>query len=124
MLHTSTAPLTLSSFSEPIRAVIEDAREQRMSLCQSLRQYVFVHQAIVEGALAIVDELRAAEAGSESAQADVSMSTLQAPPSMRPNKAKRRRSTMDADVIREDSKGAVSLSKRPSIKRVADGSRA
>jgi protein tyrosine phosphatase len=124
MLHTSTAPLTLSSFSEPIRAVIEDAREQRMSLCQSLRQYVFVHQAIVEGALAIVDELRAAEAGSESAQADVSMSTLQAPPSMRPNKAKRRRSTMDADVIREDSKGAVSLSKRPSIKRVTDGSRA
>ncbi|KAI0073817.1 hypothetical protein K474DRAFT_1567419, partial [Panus rudis PR-1116 ss-1] len=28
--------------------VIEDMREQRMSLCQSLRQYVFVHRAIIE----------------------------------------------------------------------------
>ena len=27
-----------------------------MSLCQSLRQYVFVHRAIIEGALMIVDE--------------------------------------------------------------------
>jgi len=31
-------------------------REQRMSLCQSLRQYVFVHRAIIEGSLMIVDE--------------------------------------------------------------------
>jgi len=29
-----------------------------MSLCQSLRQYVFVHAAVVEGALRIVDEER------------------------------------------------------------------
>ena len=32
-------------------------REQRMSLCQTLRQYVFVHLAILEGSLDIVDEL-------------------------------------------------------------------
>jgi hypothetical protein len=31
-------------------------REQRMSLCQSLRQYVFAHRVILEGALEIVDE--------------------------------------------------------------------
>lgn len=49
-----------SSFAEPIRQVLEDMREQRMSLCQSLRQYVFAHRAILEGALDIVDEMRAA----------------------------------------------------------------
>ncbi|KAG8776469.1 hypothetical protein FRC15_011925 [Serendipita sp. 397] len=48
-----------SSFAEPVREILEDLREQRMSLCQSLRQYVFVHRAIVEGALEIVDEAKA-----------------------------------------------------------------
>ncbi|KAI0716182.1 hypothetical protein C8T65DRAFT_768879 [Cerioporus squamosus] len=55
-LHDDTSPPLLSSYQEPIRRVIEDMREQRMSLCQSLRQYVFVHRAIIEGALMIVDE--------------------------------------------------------------------
>lgn len=50
-----TPPL-LSTFGDPIRRILEDIREQRMSLCQSLRQYVFVHRAIVEGSLMIVDE--------------------------------------------------------------------
>ena len=50
-----TPPL-LSTFGEPIRRILEDMREQRMSLCQSLRQYVFVHRAIIEGSLMIVDE--------------------------------------------------------------------
>jgi len=54
------SPPMLSSFAEPIREVLEDMREQRMSLCQSLRQYVFAHRAIVKGALDLVDE--AAEA--------------------------------------------------------------
>ncbi|TBU39645.1 hypothetical protein BD309DRAFT_1022005 [Dichomitus squalens] len=55
-LHDDTSPPLLSSYDEPIRKVVEDMREQRMSLCQSLRQYVFVHRAIIEGALMIVDE--------------------------------------------------------------------
>jgi len=29
-----------------------------MSLCQSLRQYVFVHRTVIEGALQLVDEER------------------------------------------------------------------
>jgi protein tyrosine phosphatase len=49
-------PPMLSTFGEPIRRILEDMREQRMSLCQSLRQYVFVHRAIIEGSLMIVDE--------------------------------------------------------------------
>lgn len=55
-LHDDTSPPLLSAYDEPVRRVIEDMREQRMSLCQSLRQYVFVHRAIIEGALRIVDE--------------------------------------------------------------------
>jgi tyrosine-protein phosphatase 2/3 len=54
------SPPMPSAFTEPIREVLEDMREQRMSLCQSLRQYVFVHLAIIKGALDLVDE--AAEA--------------------------------------------------------------
>ena len=57
-LHGDMSPPLLSTYHEPIRRVVEDMREQRMSLCQSLRQYVFVHRAIIEGALMIVDEER------------------------------------------------------------------
>jgi tyrosine-protein phosphatase 2/3 len=60
-LHALSPPVLLSSFEEPIWEVVQDMREQRMSLCQSLRQYVFVHAAIIEGALMIVDEERKRE---------------------------------------------------------------
>ncbi|KDQ54952.1 hypothetical protein JAAARDRAFT_38069 [Jaapia argillacea MUCL 33604] len=59
-LHQADSPPPLSSYVEPIRAIVEDMREQRMSLCQSLRQYVFVHRAIIEGAIQLVDEDEAA----------------------------------------------------------------
>ena len=57
-LHDDASPLPLSSFDDPICEVVQDMREQRMSLCQSLRQYVFVHAAVIEGALMIADEER------------------------------------------------------------------
>ncbi|CAE7132991.1 unnamed protein product [Rhizoctonia solani] len=56
----------LGSMDEPIREVLEDMREQRMSLCQSLRQYVFVHRAVVEGVLAMVDESKKRQGESNS----------------------------------------------------------
>lgn len=60
-LHDNSSPPLLSTYNDPVRRVIEDMREQRMSLCQSLRQYVFVHRAIIEGALRIMDEERRRE---------------------------------------------------------------
>ncbi|RDB29255.1 Receptor-type tyrosine-protein phosphatase gamma [Hypsizygus marmoreus] len=61
-LHADVGtPGELSGYEEPIWEVVQDMREQRMSLCQSLRQYVFVHAAVIEGALGIVDEERERE---------------------------------------------------------------
>lgn len=60
-LHGMVTPPPLSSFDNPIYEIIQDMRKQRMSLCQSLRQYIFVHAAILEGALMIVDEERQRE---------------------------------------------------------------
>ena len=60
-LHGMVTPPPLSSFDNPIYEIIQDMRKQRMSLCQSLRQYIFVHAAILEGALMIVDEERQKE---------------------------------------------------------------
>lgn len=57
-LHQDLSPAPLMSHTNPIWTVVQDMREQRMSLCQSLRQYVFVHAAVIEGALMIVDEQR------------------------------------------------------------------
>lgn len=57
-LHEDRSPQPLSKYEDPIWEVVQDMREQRMSLCQSLRQYVFVHAAVIEGALMIVDEER------------------------------------------------------------------
>ncbi|EAU92937.2 protein-tyrosine-phosphatase [Coprinopsis cinerea okayama7 len=55
-LHGTSTPPSLDNYEDPILEVIQDMREQRMSLCQSLRQYVFVHMAIIEGALMILDD--------------------------------------------------------------------
>ncbi|EIW86338.1 hypothetical protein CONPUDRAFT_68880 [Coniophora puteana RWD-64-598 SS2] len=57
-LHSELSPPLLSSYDDPICTVVQDMREQRMSLCQSLRQYVFVHAAVIEGALMLADEER------------------------------------------------------------------
>ncbi|KZT58402.1 hypothetical protein CALCODRAFT_494884 [Calocera cornea HHB12733] len=54
----SRTPTPLSELEpDPIQKVLEDMREQRMSLCQSLNQYVFCHRAICEGAIELAEEI-------------------------------------------------------------------
>lgn len=155
----------LSTLDEPIHRVIEDMREQRMSLCQSLRQYVFVHRAVIEGVLMLVDEERTvygkawkdneledlsksvlarfpnvstkqgatSEGGSIESVADAVMSAADTGGSgpahsfasssegskshmeASPTKVKRRASP--TELPKEDRRGDMRMSKRPSIKR-------
>ncbi|KAJ2928882.1 hypothetical protein H1R20_g8357, partial [Candolleomyces eurysporus] len=66
-LHRDGSPVPLDISADPIWDIVKDMRQQRMSLCQSLRQYVFVHLAIIEGALMVLDEERNAEMGNGAA---------------------------------------------------------
>jgi len=107
----------LTSYEEPVWQVIQDMREQRMSLCQSLRQYVFVHAAVIEGALMVVDEEREASGKS-------SPVTSHGPGRVRVNSAllnvtpgKGKRGASPTELLKKDKKGDVSLAKRPSVKR-------
>ncbi|KAF8480886.1 hypothetical protein DFH94DRAFT_648925, partial [Russula ochroleuca] len=135
------SPALLSTLDEPIHRVIEDMREQRMSLCQSLRQYVFVHRAVIEGVLMLVDEERTAygKAWKDNELEDLSKSVLARFPNistkqaatseggsiewaadashmeMSPTKVKRRASP--TELPKEDRRGDMRMSKRPSIKR-------
>ncbi|CED83806.1 Protein tyrosine phosphatase [Phaffia rhodozyma] len=54
----STQDVTLSDLQDPVLNVLEDMREQRMSLCQTLRQFVFAYRVIIQGTLDMVEEER------------------------------------------------------------------
>ncbi|KAF7972561.1 hypothetical protein HWV62_17678 [Athelia sp. TMB] len=136
-LHADASPPPISSYEEPVWQIVQDMREQRMSLCQSLRQYVFVHAALIEGALMVADEERARARGEaeapaaqlfaadmvdtpmeEPAPAPAKAKTQAKPPmhlAMSPSKSKRGASP--TELLRKDMKGEVSLAKKPSIKR-------
>ncbi|TFK57715.1 hypothetical protein OE88DRAFT_165616 [Heliocybe sulcata] len=140
-LHQDDSPPLLSSYKDPIRTVVEDMREQRMSLCQSLRQYVFVHRAIIEGALRVVDkekELYPEESELERGRSDTErhairkdfaptgrllspasaldgmphrLATLQSSPT------KHKRLASPTELIKEGKEGQLRLAKRPSVKK-------
>ncbi|KAJ6626986.1 hypothetical protein B0H10DRAFT_1997537 [Mycena sp. CBHHK59/15] len=126
------SPTRLSALEDPIWEVVQDMREQRMSLCQSLRQYVFVHAAIIEGALMVVDE--------ERVRGGHTWRPAVPPPPRRPAASARtrplgltllpswddgasgtlstgKRLASPTELLKEDKKGEIVLSKRPSIKR-------
>ncbi|OCF39291.1 hypothetical protein I317_06916 [Kwoniella heveanensis CBS 569] len=54
--HRTPSPIT--EMENPVPAVLEGMRVQRMSLVQSLRQYLFVHRAIITNYLHMLDEER------------------------------------------------------------------
>lgn len=41
---SKTTPSPITDMPEPVKNVLENMRIQRMSLCQSLRQYAFVYR--------------------------------------------------------------------------------
>ncbi|KAG2160187.1 uncharacterized protein EDB93DRAFT_1074770 [Suillus bovinus] len=130
-LHQDLSPAPLMSHTNPIWTVVQDMREQRMSLCQSLRQYVFVHAAVIEGALMIMDEERTPSKNSGNVEIpsvgriqcsqdrtrsfpagmQSSASSSQVHHTSSPSKWKRGPSP--TELLREDK----SFAKRPSIKR-------
>ncbi|KAI6133416.1 hypothetical protein EDD16DRAFT_23189 [Pisolithus croceorrhizus] len=147
-LHLDISPPLLSSYPNPICTVIQDMREQRMSLCQSLRQYVFVHAAVIEGALQIVDEERElwGDSGGSDDGPELSAKgwvggevqdtwfedassgvggdqhfTTAVPPSsiLSSSPSKGKRGPSPTELLKEDKTGALSLAKRPSVKRKA-----
>lgn len=144
-LHRDESPPLLSTYDEPIRQVLEDMREQRMSLCQSLRQYVFVHRAIIEGALDILAEEQARVSsegsGSGSGEEKVSGESAgeegklvgggadrsegeseggdKAPPLPAIAVVTGKRGASPTELVKESELGGVVLHKRPSLRRKA-----
>ncbi|KAG1865541.1 hypothetical protein DFJ58DRAFT_655346 [Suillus subalutaceus] len=120
-LHQDLSPAPLMAHTNPIWTIVQDMREQRMSLCQSLRQYVFVHAAVIEGALMMVDEERelwgectGSEGSPESVRVSASGSQMHHTSS---SPSKWKRAPSPTELLREDKSGIVSFAKRPSIKR-------
>ena len=147
------SPILLSTLDEPIHRVIEDMREQRMSLCQSLRQYVFVHRAVIEGVLMLIEDERklygktwkdtdledlskfvsarlpaelatTSESGSVRSTLDVGGSGLtgssggeESKSSMGVPSSQGKRRASPTELPKEDRRGDMRMSKRPSIKR-------
>ncbi|KAH8103253.1 hypothetical protein DFH11DRAFT_1655328 [Phellopilus nigrolimitatus] len=114
-MRADDSPPLLSSFEEPIRQILEDMREQRMSLCQSLRQYVFVHNAVIEGALRIVDEERRRAGLEDGDLLDIDPAAIASvAPKMQTTG---KRGASPTELLKKDKKGEVALAKRPSVKR-------
>lgn len=125
-LHSKEPPRLLSTLDEPIRQILEDMREQRMSLCQTLRQYVFVHSAIIEGSLVVLDEEvdRAMKAGilcsgsiSSSKISKKCAESTYTVPTFTIKRSTGKRGASPTELPKEGKKGEVVLSKRPSLKR-------
>ncbi|KAJ3807015.1 hypothetical protein F5876DRAFT_48914 [Lentinula aff. lateritia] len=126
-LHHDNSPQALSNLGEPLLEVLQDMREQRMSLCQSLRQYVFVHAAVIEGALMIVDEERERERKTMRMDVDDIPSMKQSVSSVTGTSSSSsrhswttttgKRVASPTELPKEDKKGAQMLFKRPSIKK-------
>jgi protein tyrosine phosphatase len=118
-LHEDYSPLALTTFDDPIWEVVQDMREQRMSLCQSLRQYVFVHAAIIEGALMVLDQEK------ESTQPKIQQASTLTPDSvygsedafMASSVSIGKRGASPTELLKEGKTGKVLEPKRPSIKR-------
>ncbi|CAK9780732.1 unnamed protein product [Cutaneotrichosporon oleaginosum] len=131
--HRAATPL--SSLKEPILEVLQSMRVQRMSLVQSLRQYLFVHRAIIANYLDIADdEARRRSSGydTQSTLSRSSVATAATSVSASEDDSHIKRKPSSADLqpevdtrlhtvaglrLSEGSEGAVNLAKRASFKK-------
>ncbi|KAF7310464.1 hypothetical protein HMN09_00588800 [Mycena chlorophos] len=120
--HNGPAPVLLSTLENPISEVLQDMRTQRMSLCQSLRQYVFVHAAIIEGALMVADEERARARVALRLPRTVASRPRLVLDDVHSSPTTGKRLASPTELPKEDKKGEIALSKRPSIKRKQESS--
>jgi protein-tyrosine phosphatase len=120
-LHKDVTPPNLTSFEDPIWEVVQDMREQRMSLCQTLRQYVFVHAAVIEGALMVLDDEKMVKNGLAMPvpRTTSPASSLRSvvPSDNTSLTASNKRGASPTELLKENKAGDVMLSKRPSMKR-------
>ncbi|WRT66591.1 uncharacterized protein IL334_003550 [Kwoniella shivajii] len=117
-------PSPVSEMEDPVASVLEGMRVQRMSLVQSLRQYLFVHRAIIHNYLHILDEEKASEPTRPSPLPTTESSFNSSSSSMdEEGHVKRRASPTELEEIenpllkREIDKSG-GLSKRPSFKKM------
>jgi hypothetical protein len=130
--HRVATPL--SSMKEPILEVLQGMRVQRMSLVQSLRQYLFVHRAIITHYLEMVDEeaRRRSSASDQSVLSGSSAATGATSVSASEDDSHIKRKPSSADLqpevdtrlhsvadlrLSEGGDGAVNLAKRASFKK-------
>lgn len=109
-----------------------------MSLCQSLRQYVFVHNAIIEGSLLVVDQEKERFGLHGINLAELTPPELEpllrggfmSPDSFDKDESSRvgdkqiqtqittgKRGASPTELLKKDKMGEVALAKRPSVKR-------
>jgi len=68
---SKTTPSPITDMPEPVKNVLENMRIQRMSLCQSLRQYAFVYRSVIYGYLDMLDEETQAAEEAQAAHDDL-----------------------------------------------------
>ncbi|WVR06810.1 hypothetical protein IAU60_003846 [Kwoniella sp. DSM 27419] len=130
-------PSPVSQLDNPVPSVLEGMRVQRMSLVQSLRQYLFVHRAIIHNYVHMLDEFRASGELNGIKSARSRASSLPAHSGLTATSgswstedeahSKRRASPTELDgdarlaAARGNTGGASGLSKRPSFKKMRQG---
>lgn len=131
--HRVATPL--SSLKEPILEVLQSMRVQRMSLVQSLRQYLFVHRSVIANYVEMVDDQARRRSSASDAQSVLSRSsaaTAATSVSASDDESHIKRKPSSADLqpevdtrlhsvadlrLSEVTDGAVNLAKRASFKK-------
>ncbi|KAK4688084.1 tyrosine-protein phosphatase 2/3, partial [Tremellales sp. Uapishka_1] len=118
-------PSPISQMEDPIAAVLEGMRVQRMSLVQSLRQYLFIHRAIIHHYLSMIDDdpslASDSEMPSRASTAPISTSTSASSAHNTDDESHIKRRASPTELTPDDDDAVrigSSLSKRASFKKM------